>query len=124
MPSSMPRWSAAIARLRSPRSRYQVPCPITGTCGPPVPNFFCFTVTSTSVDACQATASMQREQVLGRQAAQPIAEAGDLGTIRRADRRNQPVAESDSFRHAVAAIARMVAETAGYQQIDLALDQL
>src|SRR6185295_16858206 len=37
MPSSMPRRSAAIALLRSPRSRYQVPCPMTETLGPPLP---------------------------------------------------------------------------------------
>src|SRR5882757_4745996 len=42
MPSSMPRWSAAMAFLRSPRSRYQVPCPITETSGPPLPNGFDF----------------------------------------------------------------------------------
>src|SRR5262249_44379743 len=38
MPSSMPRRNADIAALRSPRSRYQVPCPITETSGPPLPN--------------------------------------------------------------------------------------
>src|SRR6185436_13069402 len=123
MPVAMPRRRAATAALRSPRSRYQVPCPITDTSGPLVPNFFCFTITSTSDDADQTT-TMQRERILGRQTAQPIAEAGDLGTIRRAGRRNQPIAESCSLRHAVAAVARMVAETAPYQQIDLTLDQL
>src|SRR5436190_9960893 len=30
-----------MARLRSTRSRYQVPCPITETCGPPLPKGFC-----------------------------------------------------------------------------------
>src|SRR4051794_11682219 len=39
MPRSMPRCNAAMALLRSPRSRYQVPCPITDTSGPLVPNF-------------------------------------------------------------------------------------
>ena len=39
-----------------------------------LPNFFCFTITSTSDDADQ-TAAMQRERVLRRQAAQPIAKA-------------------------------------------------
>ena len=39
MPRSRPRRSAATARLRSPRSIYQVPCPITDTSGPLLPNF-------------------------------------------------------------------------------------
>ena len=42
MPSSMPRRSAATARLRSPRSRYQVPCPITETSGPLAAEFLSF----------------------------------------------------------------------------------
>src|SRR3954451_24691204 len=67
---------------------------------------------------------MQRQRVLRRQAAQPIAKARYLGTIRGAGWRNQPVAEPGSLRHAVAAVARMVAETAGDQHVDLALDQL
>src|SRR5215475_6237903 len=37
MPSSMPRRSADIAALRSPRSRYQVPCPMTETSAPSLP---------------------------------------------------------------------------------------
>src|ERR1700722_18343209 len=41
MPRSTPRRSAAIALLRSPRSIYQVPCPITDTCAPVLPNSFC-----------------------------------------------------------------------------------
>ena len=74
MPRSMPRRSAAIAPLRSPRSRYQVPCPITETSGPLLPNFFCFTITSIAEDADDTT-TMQRKRILGREAAQPIAEA-------------------------------------------------
>src|SRR5829696_5285972 len=123
MPVSMPRRSAARAALRSPRSRYQVPCPITDTSGFLLPNFFCFKITSTSDDADQ-TAAMQRKRVLCRQTAQPIAEARYLGAIRSAGRRNQPIADAGSLRHAVAAVARMVAEPAGDQHIDLALDQL
>src|SRR3954454_8716797 len=57
-------------------------------------------------------------------AAQPGAKAGDLGAIRRAFGRDQPVAEARSFPDPVAAIAGMAAETAGDQQVDLALDQL
>jgi hypothetical protein len=41
MPRSMPRRNAATAVARSPRSMYQVPCPITGTRGPLEPNFCC-----------------------------------------------------------------------------------
>ena len=59
-----------------------------------------------------------------RECAQPFAEAGDLGTIRRALRRNQPITQAGSLIDPIAAIARMVAKTAGYQQVDLALDQL
>jgi hypothetical protein len=64
------------------------------------------------------------ERVLGRQRAQPFAEADDLGTIRGAFRRNQPITQTGFLIDPVAAIARMVAKTAGYQQVDLALDQL
>src|SRR5260370_9428468 len=46
MPRSMPRRKAATAVLRSPWSMYQVPCPITDTCGPFCPNFCCLTMTS------------------------------------------------------------------------------
>src|ERR1700730_4495291 len=66
---------------------------------------------------------MHGMQTLGRQPPQPIAEACDLGTIRRAGRRNQPVAESRSLVEAVATIARVVAETAADEQVDLALDE-
>src|SRR5215213_8457360 len=123
MPVSTPRRSAATAALRSPRSIYQVPCPITETSGLLVPNFFCFTITSTSDDADQTT-TMQRERVLRRRAAQPIAKARYLRTIRGAGRRHQPIADAGSLRHAVAAVARMVTDAAADQHIDLALDQL
>src|SRR4051794_10155660 len=103
MPSSMPRRSAATALLRSPRSMYQVPCPMTATSGPLTPNFFCFTVASTIDDADQARTAMDCERVLGRQRAQPIAEADDLGTIGGAFRRNQPIAQTGSLVDAVAA---------------------
>ena len=46
MPRSMPRRNAARAVLRSPRSIYQVPCPITDTRGPLLPNFRCIKFTS------------------------------------------------------------------------------
>src|SRR5450631_3142892 len=42
MPRSMPRVKLATALLRSPRSIYQVPCPITDAVGPPPPNLRCF----------------------------------------------------------------------------------
>jgi hypothetical protein len=42
MPRSTPRRKAATALPRSPRSMYQVPCPITETGGALLPNFFCF----------------------------------------------------------------------------------
>ena len=64
------------------------------------------------------------ERVRCRPRAQPFAEAGDLGTIRGAFRRNQPITQTGSLIDPVAAIARMVAKAAGDQQIDLALDQL
>jgi hypothetical protein len=64
------------------------------------------------------------DRVFGRQGTQPFAEADDLGTIRGAFRRNQPIAQTGSLVDPVAAIARMVANPAGYQQVDLALDQL
>src|ERR1700712_3244454 len=123
MPSSMPRRNAATAPLRSPRSMYQVPCPMTATSGPPLPNFFCFKIASTSADADQTRAAIEWQRVLDRQGAQPIAEAHDLRTIRGAFRRNQPVTQPGSLGDAVAAIAGMVAETTRDQQVDLALDQ-
>jgi hypothetical protein len=42
----MPRRNAATALLRLPRSMYQVPCPITGTWKPLLPNFRCLTIAS------------------------------------------------------------------------------
>src|SRR5689334_18972628 len=124
MPSSMPRRSAATALLRSPRSMYQVPCPITDTSGPWMPNFFCFKIASTTDDATQSMAAIVYQRIPGGQAAHPVAEAGNLGTIRRAFRRNQPIAQARSFADAVAAITGMVAQSADNQCIDLALDQL
>src|SRR3984893_3366620 len=87
------------------------------------PNSFCFTVASTSDDADQTRAAVVCERLLGRQGAQPFAEADDLGTIRGAFRRNQPITQTGSLIDPVAAIARMVAKIAGYQQVDLAFDQ-
>src|SRR5579871_3290304 len=42
MPRSSPRRNAATAAFRSPRSRYQVPCPMTETSWPVEPNFLFF----------------------------------------------------------------------------------
>jgi len=53
--------------------------------------------------------AMHCRRFLGQQTPQPIAEAGDLGTIRRARWRYQPVAQSGSLVHAVATIAGVVA---------------
>src|SRR6267154_5589062 len=141
MPRSTPRRSAAMASLRSPRSIYQVPCPITDTSHLLLPNSRDFMVMvcrrlrhlyslprrgtrSTLADVYQRMAAMHCGRVLGLQTAQPVAEADDLGTVCRARRRNQPVPESGSLAHAVAAIARVVAETAADEQVDLALDEL
>ncbi|GCC46999.1 hypothetical protein chiPu_0031423 [Chiloscyllium punctatum] len=55
MPASMPRFNAATAALRSPRSRYQVPCPITETCGPLLPNFLVCTIASFCVAGVSPT---------------------------------------------------------------------
>src|SRR5262249_12108895 len=44
MPRSRPRRSAATAASRSPRSMYQVPCPITDVVWPLRPNGCCFTL--------------------------------------------------------------------------------
>jgi hypothetical protein len=85
------------------------------TSGPLAPNSFRFTVASTSDDVNQTRAAAVRERVLGRQGAQPFAEADDLGTIRGAFRRNQPITQTGSLIDPVAAITRMVAKTAGYQ---------
>jgi len=60
------------------------------------------------------------ERVLGRQGLQPFAEADDLGTIRGAFRRDRPIIQIGYLIDPLAAIARMVAKTAGYQQVDLA----
>jgi hypothetical protein len=62
--------------------------------------------------------------VLGRQSAQPFAEADDLGTIRGAFRRKQPITQIGSLIDPIAAITPMVAKNAGDQQIDLTFDQL
>src|SRR6266851_4033600 len=146
MPRSTPRRSAAMACLRSPRSIYQVPCPITDTSYLLLPNGRDFMVEiswswvcrrlrhfhslarrrtrSTPADVYQRMAAMHCGRVLGLQTAQPVAEADDLGTVCRARGRNQPVAESGSLVHAVATIARVVAETAADEQVDLALDKL
>ena len=75
-------------------------------------------------DADQTRAAVVCEPLLGRQGAQPFAEADDLGAIRVAFTRNQPITQTGSLIEPVAAIARMVAKAAGYQQVDLALDQL
>src|ERR1700704_4046657 len=141
MPRSTPRRSAAMASLRSPRSIYQVPCPITDTSHLLLPKGRDFMVMvcrrlrhlhslprrgtrSTLADVYQRMAAMHCGRVLGLQTAQPVAEADDLGTVCRARRRNQPVPESGSLVHAVATIARVVAETAADEQVDLALDKL
>src|SRR4030081_1453794 len=59
--SPMPRRSAATALLRSPRSMYQVPCPMIVTSGPLTPNSFCITVASTSDDADQTRAAVVKQ---------------------------------------------------------------
>lgn len=64
------------------------------------------------------------ERVFGWQRTQPFAEADDLGTIGGAFGRHQPVTQTGSLPHPVAAIARMAANATGDQQINLALDQL
>jgi hypothetical protein len=115
MPSSMPR--RAVAAIDVPGA-----LPGDRTSGRLTPNSFGFTVASTSDDADQTRATVVCARILGRQDAQPFAEAGDLGTIRGAFRRNQPITQTGSLIDPVAAIARMVAKTAGYQQVDLALD--
>src|SRR5882672_705747 len=53
MPRSMPRRKAATALLRSPRSIYQVPCPITGTSGPLPSNFFVRKIASIAKEAAR-----------------------------------------------------------------------
>src|SRR5256885_1313997 len=80
-------------------------------------------VASTS-DAADQSGTAVCARVFSRLGAQPCAKADDLGAIRRALGRDQPVAQTGSLIDPVAAIARMVAETAGDQQIDLAFDQL
>src|SRR4051812_15106383 len=77
---------------------------------------------SLSSDTDQARAAIC-ERGLSRQRTQPRAKTDDLRAIRGAFRRNQPIAQTRSLIDPVAAIARMVAEAAGDQQVDLAFDQ-
>src|SRR6476620_6218262 len=84
MPRSRPRCSAATARLRSPWSRYQVPCPITETLAPVLPKGFVFMFVPSN--ALQTT-DVRNQHAAGRRLRdiEPIllrATDGDIGAVR------------------------------------------